>query len=134
MAHLMRRAGFGATQEELDAYMAEGHEAVVGELLHPGDPQNMPDDIIRRYHVGLSELRHIDQGVAYWLYRMITTQNPLEEKVALFWHGLFATSFPVTYRVFQAPEVLVNGAQCGAIEIKLPVLTAALTCETLALG
>ena len=93
MAHLMRRAGFGATQDELDGYMAKGHEAVVEELLHPGDAQNMPDDIIRRYHVGLSELRHLYQGVAYWMYRMITTQNPLEEKIALFWHGLFATGF-----------------------------------------
>ena len=93
MAHLMRRAGFGATQDELDGYMTKGHEAVVEQLLHPGDPHNMPDDIIRRYHVGLSELRHIDQGVAYWMYRMITTQCPLEEKIALFWHGLFATGF-----------------------------------------
>ena len=93
MAHLMRRAGFGATQEELEGYMAKGYGAVIEELLHPGDPQNMPDDIIRRYHVGLSELRHLYQGVAYWMYRMITTQNPLEEKIALFWHGLFATGF-----------------------------------------
>ena len=93
MAHLMRRAGFGATQEELERYMTKGHEAVVEELLHPGDPQNMPDDIIRRYHVGLSELRHLHQGVGYWMYRMITTQSPLEEKIALFYHGLFATGF-----------------------------------------
>ena len=51
MAHLMRRAGFTATRDEVEANVAKGYEAVVEELLHPGDPQNMPDDLIRRYHV-----------------------------------------------------------------------------------
>jgi uncharacterized protein (DUF1800 family) len=93
MAHLMRRAGFGATRDELEECVAKGYEAVVEELLHPGDPQNMPDDIIRRYHVEQSELRLLDGAAAYWLYRMITTKCPLEEKLALFWHGLFATGY-----------------------------------------
>src|SRR5262247_560703 len=51
MAHLMRRAGFGATRDELEAYVAKGYETVVEELLYPSDPQAMPEDIIRRYHV-----------------------------------------------------------------------------------
>jgi uncharacterized protein (DUF1800 family) len=93
MAHLMRRAGFGATRDELEECVAKGYEAVVEELLHPSDPQNMPDDIIRRYHVEQSELRLLDGAGAYWLYRMITTKCPLEEKLALFWHGLFATGY-----------------------------------------
>ena len=29
MAHLMRRAGFGATREELEMYLAQGYEATV---------------------------------------------------------------------------------------------------------
>ena len=29
MAHLMRRAGFGATRQELDGYVAKGYEATV---------------------------------------------------------------------------------------------------------
>ena len=53
----------------------------------------MPDDIIRRYHVDQSELRQLDGAGANWLYRMITTKCPLEEKIALFWHGLFATGY-----------------------------------------
>ena len=93
MAHLMRRAGFGATRDELEEYMAKGYEATVEELLHPADPQNMPDDIIRRYHVDHSELRELGAAGAYWIYRMITTRCPLEEKMALFWHGLFATGY-----------------------------------------
>ena len=38
MAHLLRRAGFGATRDELEAYQEKGYEATVEELLHPGDP------------------------------------------------------------------------------------------------
>ena len=75
------------------AYVAKGYEAVVEELLHPGEPQAMPEDIIRRYHVDQSELRQLDAAGANWLYRMITTRCPLEEKIALFWHGLFATGY-----------------------------------------
>jgi uncharacterized protein (DUF1800 family) len=93
MAHLLRRAGFGATREELDDALARGYEAVVEDLLHPGDPQAMPEDLIRRYHVDQSELRQLDAAGATWLYRMITTRCPLEEKVALFWHSLFATGY-----------------------------------------
>ena len=93
LAHLMRRAGFGATRDELEGYAAQGYTATVDELLNPGDPDVMPDDIIRRYHVDQSELRQLDGAGANWLYRMITTRCPLEEKIALFWHGLFATGY-----------------------------------------
>jgi uncharacterized protein (DUF1800 family) len=93
MAHLLRRAGFGATRDELEAYQEKGYEATVEELLNPGDPGNLPDDLISRYHVDQSELRLPDSAAAYWMYRMITTHNPLEEKIVLFWHGLFATGY-----------------------------------------
>jgi|TARA_Y100001001_G_scaffold26766_1_gene22456 uncharacterized protein (DUF1800 family) len=93
MAHLMRRAGFGATRSELEGYLEDGYEATVDNLLDPGESGHMPDDIIRRYHVDQSEMRQLDGAGAYWLYRMLTTSNPLEEKLALFWHGLFATGY-----------------------------------------
>ena len=50
MAHLMRRAGFGATREELEEKVARGYENVVEDLLHPTDDdrENLPDDLIRR--------------------------------------------------------------------------------------
>ncbi len=93
MAHLLRRAGFGATRDELERYLEQGYAATVEELLEPTDPNNMPDDLIRRYHVEQSELRDLAGSAAYWMYRMISTQAPLEEKIALFWHGLFATGY-----------------------------------------
>ena len=35
MAHLMRRAGFGADRDELERRAAVGYEATVDELLNP---------------------------------------------------------------------------------------------------
>jgi len=93
MAHLLRRAGFGASRDELEGYLAMGYEGAVDTLLNPTDPGNMPDDLIRRYHVEQSELRDLPGSTAYWMYRMISTACPMEEKIALFWHGLFATGY-----------------------------------------
>ncbi len=94
MAHLMRRAGFGAGREELEEKVARGYENVVEDLLNPsGDRQSMPEDLIRRYHVEHSEMRDLSGAGANWMYRMITTNQPLEEKLALFWHSLFATGY-----------------------------------------
>ena len=49
MAHLMRRAGFGAPYEELEARAAKGYEATVEELLHPEQQPNMERDLMMRY-------------------------------------------------------------------------------------
>ena len=106
-AHLLRRAGFGATRDELERCVANGYEATVEELLDPPDRDAMPDDVIRRYHVDQSELRLINAGAASWLYRMVTTQAPLEEKMALFWHSLFATG-----------EAKVNNGKTMAAQIE----------------
>ena len=91
MAHLMRRAGFGATRDELESALADGYENTVDALLDTSGATAMPDDIIRRYHVDQSELRLVEVAVANWMYRMMTTTSPLQEKIALFWHSLFAT-------------------------------------------
>ena len=93
MAHLLRRAGFGANRDELESYLEIGYDGAVEALLNPSDPGNMPDDLIRRYHVEQSELRDLPGSSAYWMYRMISTSCPMEEKTALFWHGLFATGY-----------------------------------------
>ena len=43
MAHLMRRAGFGATRDELETRLSKGYEATVEELLNPEEVE--PVDI-----------------------------------------------------------------------------------------
>ncbi len=40
MAHLMRRAGFGANREELERLAEKGYQAVVEEMIDP--PESTP--------------------------------------------------------------------------------------------
>ena len=95
LAHLLRRAGFGATRDELEVYAANGYEATVEELIRPESaPVGLgDDDLIRRYHVEQNSFQVVAPTRAYWLYRMINTKRLLEEKIALFWHGVFATGW-----------------------------------------
>ena len=106
MAHLMRSAGFGATREELERHVARGYESTVEDLLHPenfsGDLED--EDLIRRYHPDQISYMVWMSGAAYWMYRMIHTKRPLEEKIALFWHGIFATG----YTKLNQPKAIMN--------------------------
>ena len=93
IAHLMRRAGFGANRPELEARAARGYEATVEELLNPTDEQRLSDYLIRRFHPELSGMMGPQAPGENWLYRMATTTAPLQEKMTLFWHGIFATGY-----------------------------------------
>ena len=92
IAHLMRRAGFGAPREELEARARKGYEATVEELLHPEDQEPMDRDEMMRYHPWTwRPVTLPGMGAAEWMHDMLNTNRPLEEKVALFWHQVFAT-------------------------------------------
>ena len=93
MAHLLRRAGFGATPVELDAYCAWGYEETVEWLLHPENRPSLDEDIIERYYIDWKESRNIEGALTETVYRMNCNAGarPLQEKIALFWHGVFAT-------------------------------------------
>ena len=93
IAHLLRRAGFGATRDELETYAAKGYEATVEELLGSSVARDIEDDVIRRFHHELSGMMSPTATPEYWLYLMATTNPPLREKVTLFWHGVFATGY-----------------------------------------
>jgi len=92
MAHLMRRAGFGANRDQLETYDAQGYEAIVEELLNPEQQPPFDDDLAYRYVPYFRMGTGIPSYQCYWMYRMISTQRPLEEKMTLFWHHIFATS------------------------------------------
>lgn len=87
-AHLLRRAGFGATAAELDDWARLSFDDAVERLLAAGDDQSLND---RAFGQGY-DLTIMDGYRAIWLYRMLHTTQPLSEKIALFWHGHFATS------------------------------------------
>ena len=92
-AHLLRRAGFGASLPEVDAAVRDGCEATLRRLLQP------PEDGTARFEALLAQLdgelldlSKEEDLQAWWIYRMLHAPDPLREKVTLFWHGHFATS------------------------------------------
>ena len=96
MAHLTRRIGFGATQAELDKLETQDYEDVVDDLLDHGESNHLPDELVLRYHTEVHEQRVGPWSAKQWLYRMVTTDTPIIEKMALFWHGIFATGYAKT--------------------------------------
>jgi len=91
MAHLMRRAGFGAPMEELEARAAKGYEATVEELLRPEEQPDLERDIMMRYKTEWVSQAGLEGQQEEWTFRMINTKRPLQEKIALFWHGILPT-------------------------------------------
>ena len=90
MAHLLRRAGFGATRDEIDEYLEQGYEAVVEELLNPDRAPMEDNDLLDRYFIASVEARSAGHADPQWSWRMATSPKQLEEKIALFWHSLMA--------------------------------------------
>jgi uncharacterized protein (DUF1800 family) len=94
VAHLYRRAGFGATAEELDRGVKDGHAKTLDRVLK-GEPEG--EDFTRTSDFMASE-RSMPPGApqqrlsAWWLDRMLKSRHPLREKMTLFWHDHFATS------------------------------------------
>ncbi len=105
MAHLMRRAGFGATYEELEARAAKGYEAIVDELVFPDDHGVSEYDelTLARYFPDMEVPSAPALGTANFMYHLYTSPRPLVEKMTLFWHMVFATG---NSKVDNPPEML----------------------------
>jgi len=116
-AHLLNRAGFGGTPDEIQALEAKGMVKAVESLLNADDDDDLfpvPDltppkerfayqqrlkaapteeerQAIRKEFQNTERLDMLNMRL-WWLYRMRYTSAPLREKATLFWHGHFATS------------------------------------------
>jgi uncharacterized protein (DUF1800 family) len=92
-AHLLRRVGFGAPPMEVDRAVKEGLEATVEALFDEAEDESTAFAQTFEAIAGpLVDFSDVDQLRGWWAYRMMTTRVPLREKLALFWHGHFATS------------------------------------------
>ncbi len=91
MAHLIRRAGFGAPYEELEERAAKGYEATVEELLRAEEKPDWEEDIARRHLIGGHLGNAMPEIQGYWMQRMISTTRPLREKMTLFWHTILCS-------------------------------------------
>ncbi|MBV9329001.1 MAG: DUF1800 domain-containing protein [Chloroflexi bacterium] len=93
IAHLLRRAGFGATQAELDQYTPLGFAGAVDRLLYPEQvDDSATDQILAPLTANLGDRKQIEAAKYWWVNRMLYTQRPLQEKMTLFWHNHFATA------------------------------------------
>ena len=89
--HLLRRAGFGASPEEIALYKPLGFSGAVDRLLNY--QQVADDDLENRLKALNINLNSPTDQQRWWLLRMAWTQRPLLEKMTLFWHGVLTSSF-----------------------------------------
>src|SRR3954466_6811331 len=109
--HLLRRAGFGARQDELDLFRAQSFTGAVSLLVNY---DRIPDDVDQKIgtagYVGVSSqgafspASVITDARQRWLFRMVHTNRPLQEKMALFWHNHFATGYSKVAGIVGAAE------------------------------
>ena len=93
-AHLFRRAGFGASVDELERAVKEGYAASLDRFLQ-GSPEtarreamlaDLGEELARDAEDDHTKIR------GWLLYAMLHSGHPLREKLTLFWHNHFATS------------------------------------------
>src|SRR5687767_7674670 len=99
--HLLRRAGFGASPDDLRAVERMSPVSAAGYLLNF---EQIPDDVDEKIgnaaYAGVTTRggafapnTNIEDARQRWLFRMVHSQRPLQEKMALFWHNHFATAY-----------------------------------------
>lgn len=90
IAHLGRRAAFGARREDIDHFYALGPDKTLEFLLNYEQiPNDQMEQALAAQPFDLSKYQGI---VQWWLFRMTHTVRPLEEKMTLFWHGHFTSA------------------------------------------
>src|SRR5579864_457093 len=109
--HLLRRAGFGERLDELDAYGGLSRPDVVETLLNYQDITDSVDSFIGQPgYVGMtivgqfSPQSNIIHARQRWLFRMVHSERPLQEKMTLFWHNHFATGYTKIAGILGATE------------------------------
>lgn len=99
--HLLRRAGFGASQAQVEQFAEMGYGATVDYLLDYEEVADTVDNQIGQAgYVGVTVRNgqflprtNITDARQRWLFRLIHTERPLQEKMALYWHHHFATAY-----------------------------------------
>jgi uncharacterized protein (DUF1800 family) len=98
--HLFRRAGFGISSLEADNFRNMSMANAISYLVdYEGRPDDVDERIGRPDHVQVTTKDlfapdiDIEDARLRWLFRLIHTRRPLQEKMALFWHNHFATGF-----------------------------------------
>jgi uncharacterized protein (DUF1800 family) len=98
--HLLRRAGFGARPDELASYGALSTTQAVNALVtYDTIPDTVDSKIGSAGYVNMtisgafSPQSNINHARQRWLFRLLHSDRPLQEKMTLFWHNHFATGY-----------------------------------------
>jgi uncharacterized protein (DUF1800 family) len=109
--HLLRRAGFGARPDELELYGEMSVAQAVDTLLNYERVPDIVDTLIGRPGYVNTTIRgqflpqsNIVDARQRWLFRMVHSDRPLQEKMTLFWHNHFATGYTKIAGTFGAAE------------------------------
>jgi uncharacterized protein (DUF1800 family) len=100
LEHLLRRAGFGLGAAELSALEGKSTFEALAYVMNVDDqPDDVDSKIGRPDHINIttravfSPNTNIEDARQRWLFRMVHSQRPLQEKMTLFWHNHFATAY-----------------------------------------
>ena len=98
--HLLRRAGFGATPEEGAKFSRMTMPIAIAALVNFDPAKTDIDEAIGTPgYVGITirtafaPNTNITDARQRWLFRMVHSPAPLQEKMTLFWHHHFATAY-----------------------------------------
>ena len=102
LEHILRRMAFGTSQADLAFWAGADASFVIDRLLnYESEPTDIDTKIGDAAYVGItttsgrpfSPNTSINDARQRWLFRMVHSPRPLEEKMALFWHNHFATAY-----------------------------------------
>ncbi len=108
-AHLMRRAGFGGTPEQIEELRRLGPQLAAEKLLRftaQDGTQSNPHSIEKTFQeaqqqgVNNPAARAIPTLQAWWIHKMLQSREPLKEKLTLFWHGHFVSALDKVRNAF----------------------------------
>jgi uncharacterized protein (DUF1800 family) len=109
LQHVLRRLGFGASTADLELFGRLPLIGVVGYLLnYDRAPADVDGKINDAAYVGVTTRGQfspntvINDARQRWVFRMVHSQRPLQEKLALFWHNHFATAYSKVTGTFGA--------------------------------
>ena len=98
--HLLRRVGFGAAPGDVERYASLGYATALNELINYDSIHDGVDDHIGEPGYALFTVTgrpapetNIAHARQRWLFRMVHSERPLQEKMTLFWHNHFATAY-----------------------------------------
>ncbi|MCC6990905.1 MAG: DUF1800 domain-containing protein, partial [Acidobacteria bacterium] len=100
---------FGASARELDTFSRLPLVGVIGYLLnYDRAPDDVDSKINDAAYVGVTTRGQFSPNTVVndarqrWLFRMVHSQRPFQEKLALFWHNHFATAYTKVAGTFGA--------------------------------